>query len=222
MTLLGATLPLDPPLANGHPRHRIDDAENFCGAVVSSHIRLAGAYFPAGQGNEDDLMAFLIATLWEFSQRFDPAKANGKPFSHHAVSLLHRRIPSWYRQRFGSTRYRQLPALVAYDDANETVGEDDAPPTAITADVAALLTPQARYAHAELLKAYETYGPAPDFLDAYCQAERVPKPYRRWLEHGLVLLRRELAAQEIRPSTRTEEPEPAASARVERRRKVAA
>jgi len=81
------------------------DAERMCGQVVTRFQRRSQAALPAAE--VEDLMAFLLATIWELSERFEPAKDRRgvDGFASYAGRILDRRVTDWHRSRFLDGRY---------------------------------------------------------------------------------------------------------------------
>jgi hypothetical protein len=73
----------------------IDDTEAFVGAI----IRRSG--FTLSHHDEQDLVAYLLETIWQLSERYDGSQ--GSRFSAWAKLTLQRRTIDWYRAQFGRT-----------------------------------------------------------------------------------------------------------------------
>jgi len=105
LSLLNGTLPLGD----------VDSAESLARKVLDDRLRASGAYLNPTE--YDDALSYLVAEAWALYQRYDPSKGT-QTFSTFAYRILWRRVASWYRQRFGDTRYRQKPTWVSLDDAD--------------------------------------------------------------------------------------------------------
>lgn len=103
LTLLGGVLPL----------LDVDSVESLARKVLDDRLRSSGAYLNPAE--YDDALSYVIAEAWVLSKRYDVAKGT-QSFSTYAYRILWRRVPSWYRQRFGDTRYRVNPTWVTLDD----------------------------------------------------------------------------------------------------------
>ena len=101
----------------------IADTEAFCAQIIHrGHHQL-------GHHQREDLLAYLIATAWEISQRWDPT-ASTVPFSVWALHILRCRVNDWDRSRYRTTwktkhktYTRPRPELVSYDEHRETLEE---------------------------------------------------------------------------------------------------
>jgi DNA-directed RNA polymerase specialized sigma24 family protein len=85
-----------------------------------------------GEDEHEDALAFLVATVWEVSTRFDPQRS--RCFEHYAYSICRRRAIDWYRRHYGRTRWafsdsqyeREQPALLSLEESTDSgAGELD-------------------------------------------------------------------------------------------------
>jgi RNA polymerase sigma factor (sigma-70 family) len=100
------------------PLADVENAELLCRKVLEDWLRSKGAWL--NEHEYDDALSYLLAEAWKLSRRFDPAKGT-RSFSTFAFRILWKRVPSWYRQRFGDTRYRTAAELVAFDEDHDDV-----------------------------------------------------------------------------------------------------
>lgn len=197
--------------------HDIADVEALARKALQDHLRQG-----AGRGqartswlNEDDhedALTYLIATAWNLSRRYGPdadhpAIQSDRPFGLLCYWLMRRRIVDWYRQRYGSTRYKTRPPLVPLDDHHQ----DDTGSSAL--DPAELLCFQLDMTDAEQA-AYLTV--ALPFVESglteagFAREEGMP---RAWVEQGLALCRTAMRRNGLAPES-IEEPcqEPSSAA----------
>jgi hypothetical protein len=98
--------------------HDCTDTEALCQAIIAK----AGLDLRPHQ--RDDLLAFLIATAWELSLRYEAGRGSTTSFTGWATTNLRLRITDWFRQEYGRTRYsfsdrkyeRPQPQLLSLDD----------------------------------------------------------------------------------------------------------
>ena len=77
--------------------HDVDDAEGFC-------AQLAGrAGLELSFHEREDLLAFLIATCWFLSTKYEPG---GMAFSTYATYTLKLRIVDWQRAKKGRSKWQ--------------------------------------------------------------------------------------------------------------------
>lgn len=91
----------------------VESAEALCRKVLDDRLRWSSAYLNPTE--YDDALSYLLAECWNLYRRYDPDKGT-QAFSTFAYRILWRRVPSWYRQRFGDTRYRAKPTWVSLED----------------------------------------------------------------------------------------------------------
>jgi hypothetical protein len=110
--------------------HEIEDVEAYCACILQrSALELS-------QQEQEDALAYLIATTWELSLRYRPGIIH-KGFSTWAGITLRQRISDWHRQSGGRTKWtfhdriyeRTLPQFVPLDD------RQDEPDTLSSVDV---------------------------------------------------------------------------------------
>jgi RNA polymerase sigma factor (sigma-70 family) len=113
--------------ANGRPRENrrvsllngslelgdVENVESLARRVLDDRLRASNAYLNPTE--YEDALSYLVAEAWVLSTRHDPEKGTAS-FSTYAYRILWRRVASWYRQRFGDTRYRVKPTWVSLDD----------------------------------------------------------------------------------------------------------
>jgi DNA-directed RNA polymerase specialized sigma24 family protein len=117
MSMLGAKLSL----------FDVVDVEAFCRAIVREHTMVgvrttAGITGPSAlsPGDSEDLLAYLIETTWELSQRYH-GKDDGRGklrFSGYAITILHKRCVDWKRKRWHATRYGAAPVMEELTEAD--------------------------------------------------------------------------------------------------------
>jgi DNA-directed RNA polymerase specialized sigma24 family protein len=103
-----------PLLSRPLPLFDVRDVEALCtGIVQRSRLTL-------DHHDREDLTAYLIATCWELSLRYEPGQTS---FSTWATTTLKLRVIDWNRKRNGRTRWqfsghtyeRERPRLVPLD-----------------------------------------------------------------------------------------------------------
>jgi DNA-directed RNA polymerase specialized sigma24 family protein len=94
----------------------VDNGEALCRRVLDDWLHAKNAYLNPTE--HEDALSYLVAIAWELHLRFDPSKGT-QSFSTFSYRILWRRVPSWYRQRFGDTRYRVNPTTVSFDEDTE-------------------------------------------------------------------------------------------------------
>jgi DNA-directed RNA polymerase specialized sigma24 family protein len=109
--MLAGVLTLHDPSCTGEcrPACCIADVEKLARSVLSAHerggVKRNGGLDRPGmtltESDREDLLAYLVSTAWQLSQRFD---GRGR-LAGYVVQTLHRRVVDWVRVRFGSTRY---------------------------------------------------------------------------------------------------------------------
>jgi hypothetical protein len=81
--------------------HDVDDAEAFVGAIVSR------CGFALSHHEREDLSAYLVASAWELSLRYDRGDPQYSPrFALYAKGILGRRAVDWNRKRLGRTVWK--------------------------------------------------------------------------------------------------------------------
>jgi RNA polymerase sigma factor (sigma-70 family) len=91
----------------------VDNAENLCRRVLDDWLHAKPAYLNPTE--HEDALSYLLGEAWVLSTRFDPSRGT-QTFSTYAYRILWKRVPSWYRQRFGDSRYRDPVTLVSFDE----------------------------------------------------------------------------------------------------------
>jgi DNA-directed RNA polymerase specialized sigma24 family protein len=86
-----------PLLSRPLPLFDVRDVEALCTGIVR-HSRL-----PLDHHDREDLTAYLIATCWELSLRYEPGRTS---FSTWATTTLKLRVIDWNRKRNGRTRWQ--------------------------------------------------------------------------------------------------------------------
>jgi hypothetical protein len=78
--------------------HNLSDTEKLCRKVLhrSSNVR---------PDDFEDALAYLLATCWELSVAYDPARDARRDFASWAARILDRRVYDWARARYGRTRW---------------------------------------------------------------------------------------------------------------------
>ena len=176
VTLLAAPLPLAD----------VDNAESLCRRVLDDWLRTKSAFLNPTE--HEDALSYLVAEAWLLSTRYDPERGT-QTFSTFAYRILWKRVPSWYRQRFGDTRYRGPVALVSFDEEidDETEFEPDATEVAMYSRInVGTLSPDAKRVLERILEPMVFDG-----LSLEQVAERFGYS-RRWVSRALDRLREEL------------------------------
>lgn len=91
--------------------HDVDDVEGIAGRVLGERLREWRASLPPHL--REDALAFLIATAWELSERYEAER--GISFSAYCYRGLRLRLVDWYRATFGDSRYGQRPETLSLD-----------------------------------------------------------------------------------------------------------
>ena len=107
--------------------HDVDDVERLCRRV----IRQSGLELNFHE--EEDLLAYLVATTWELSLRFERGVIR-KDFGCWATVTLKRRTTDWVRAKRGRTVWkfagrthtRERPTIISLDDDPERSGMAEA------------------------------------------------------------------------------------------------
>jgi DNA-directed RNA polymerase specialized sigma24 family protein len=97
----------------------VDDTERLAAVALAAQLRRMGAHLR--EDDQEDALAFLVATIWEASLRYDPAHCSS--FSRYAYQIARRRTVDFIRLRNGRTRWqskdrlheRASPELVSLD-----------------------------------------------------------------------------------------------------------
>jgi DNA-directed RNA polymerase specialized sigma24 family protein len=97
--------------------HDIKDTEKFARTILDAHLRRTKATL--NPTDNDDALAYLVATAWELSLTYQPSRSSS--FSKYAYSILTMRTIDWYRQRY----YRDQTSTDWYRRANPNAN----PPT---------------------------------------------------------------------------------------------
>ena len=77
------------------------DVEKLSRKVLENHLRKTQSTLT--EHDYDDALAYLVATTWELSQRYNPDK--GPAFSTYAWRLLSLRIVDWRREHHGRNKW---------------------------------------------------------------------------------------------------------------------
>jgi RNA polymerase sigma factor (sigma-70 family) len=127
----------------GRPIRSVDSVEALARRVTDDWLHASSAYLNPRE--YEDLLSYIVAAAWVLHQRYDPTKGT-QSFSTYAYRILWRRVPSWYRQRWGSTRYHDNPVFEELDADRDAPApacdDDDAMFTRINVE---LLSPDARH-----------------------------------------------------------------------------
>jgi RNA polymerase sigma factor (sigma-70 family) len=94
----------------------VDNVESLARRVLDDRLRASSAFLNPVE--YEDALSYMVAEAWVLSTRYDPAKGT-QSFSTYAYRILWRRVASWYRQRFGDTRYRSNPVWVSFDEEQD-------------------------------------------------------------------------------------------------------
>jgi DNA-directed RNA polymerase specialized sigma24 family protein len=97
----------------------VDDTEKLAARALADQLRSMGASLR--EHERDDALAYLIATLWEASLKYDRTRCSS--FGRYAYQLSRRRTVDFIRQR-GRTRW-QFKDRVHERPATELVSLDD-------------------------------------------------------------------------------------------------
>jgi RNA polymerase sigma factor (sigma-70 family) len=164
----------------------VDNAESLARKVLDDRLRAASAYLNPIE--YEDALSYLVALAWELHVRFDPDKST-QSFSTYAYRILWRRWASWYRQRYGDTRYRAKPTLVSLDDSDCTKLEwrEDGDSELYSQINVDLLSPDARRVLERIVE---------PMVELDLSLEQVADRFgysRRWVSRGIARLKEELA-----------------------------
>lgn len=178
--------------------HDVRDAEALARSALRDHLRQGatrGESRPSRLSDEDfeDALSFLIGVAWDASRFYGPEArmpriVSEKPFSHLCYWLMRRRVVDWYRQRFGSTRYRPRPELVALE-------EQGALEPAELLGLELSLSEHERSCYLCIALPFAESG-----LTSAGYAREIGMP-RSWVEQGLAVVREALERQGIGPSS---------------------
>lgn len=121
--------------------HDVHDVEGLCQSILNRVLRSWGARL--NREDSEDALAYLIATAWRLSLRYDCTRSQIS-FSTYASRILERRVVDWYRSspRFADTRYRERPtelSLEALQDESELTALLEEPDDGHEANVLARL-----------------------------------------------------------------------------------
>ncbi len=94
--------------------HDIEDVEAYCAHIVLIQLREWRAHL--GPEDYDDLITFIIETVWELSTRYDHRP--GSTFSTYAGRIARLRIADWYRRHpeFGRSQARKNTEHISLED----------------------------------------------------------------------------------------------------------
>lgn len=92
-----------PMLNNRLQLHNVTDAENLCHRILNNHLRRTRAHLRPY--DHEDAIAYLLTTIWELSERYDPTRTTVS-FSTYAYRLLTLRCVDWRRNQEGRTRWQ--------------------------------------------------------------------------------------------------------------------
>lgn len=116
MSLLGAPLQL----------HDVRDAEAFCRTVLDRTLAYQGGRLRHRPDLYESALTYLLETLWDLSQRYDPERVRDPEtgevrvaFSTYATPILAKRISDWYRDELGDSRYGTRPSVLSLDELRE-------------------------------------------------------------------------------------------------------
>ncbi len=84
------------------------DLEELAGQLQRKALTTMGATL--SRDDEDDLHAFLIATVWELAEGFRPEldKRGERGFLTYATFIASRRVVDWMRRHAGDSRYSRF------------------------------------------------------------------------------------------------------------------
>lgn len=103
--------------------HDVTDVEKLAARALTDALRTMRATL--NPTDHEDALAYLIATAWELSLRYDPNR--GWSFSKLAYRTLRLRVPDWYRQRFTDTRDRRQDKTTPPPPRPTTISLDTTP-----------------------------------------------------------------------------------------------
>jgi len=89
------------PLNGTLTLHDIHDVEKFNRRILDTYLRRTRATL--NPDDTEDILAYLVATCWELSTRYEPTRSSS--FSKYAYNILTLRIVTWYRNRWHDGRY---------------------------------------------------------------------------------------------------------------------
>lgn len=95
--------------------HDVDDVEGLAGAVLEERLRLWRVYLKPHL--HEEAIAYLVATAWELSEKFDAARSSS--FAAYAGASLRLRLVDWFRATFGDSRYGRRPEPLSIDYRDE-------------------------------------------------------------------------------------------------------
>jgi hypothetical protein len=103
--------------------HDVHDLEGLAARVLDDQLGRWGAHLQPEL--HEDALAYLIAVAWECSEKYDPTR--GLAFSTCAYRICRLKLVDWYREEFGTTRWKTRPLTlsleVATGDGNRDLGE---------------------------------------------------------------------------------------------------
>lgn len=175
-SLLNGTLQLGP----------VENAEALGRRVLDDRLRYSSAHLNPTE--YEDALSYVIAEAWVLWRGFDPDRST-QSFSTYAYRILWNRVSSWYRQRFGDTRYRANPVFVSFDEAQDLDDleyDSSADITIYTRINVAALSPDARNVLKKIVE---------PMVEKDLTAEQIAEEFgysRRWVARGLERLRAEL------------------------------
>jgi Sigma-70 region 2 len=119
--------------------HDVEDAEKLASKVLGDALQARGAFLRPHE--REDALSFLLATLWELSERWDAGR--GGSFATHAYRTLRLRVVDFYRQEYGRTRWqwsdtlyeRERPVSYSLERETGTGGQDPRHGTASQGDI---------------------------------------------------------------------------------------
>ncbi len=82
--------------------HDVDDVEGLARDALNDRLRTWGAHLRPH--DYEDALAYLVATAWEVSRRYDRSRS-AQSFSTYAGRILRFRVADWYRGFLGDSRY---------------------------------------------------------------------------------------------------------------------
>jgi hypothetical protein len=172
--------------------HDIGDVEAYCAAVLDRSLRRQRGFLKPD--DREDALSHLIATAWELSRRWEPARCPS--FADYLSEILPRRLVDWQRRRYGDSRYRRDVVREIVDADNRElldladeldVGDDIADRLSPLPVHPSALTPRAQWILREIV------APLVERGDSY---EEIATRYgysRKWTERLLAELRAELS-----------------------------
>lgn len=91
--------------------HDVTDVEKLAARALTDALRTMRATL--NPTDHEDALAYLIATAWELSLRYDPNR--GWSFSKLAYRTLRLRVVDWYRDRYWDTRHAKPELPISLD-----------------------------------------------------------------------------------------------------------